>query len=69
MRRKNRQVKMSLDIPESYESDEDFMNDFMNIMDSVDWEMKVLDDDGEAVDVPLNSITLGDTLIEPEDED
>ncbi len=69
MRRKNRQIKMSVDIPECYENDEDFMNDFMNRMDDVDWTMKTLDDEDEAVDVPVNSITLGDIMIEPEDED
>ena len=68
MRRKNRQIKMTIDIPDSYDNDEKFMEDLRDTLDENGWRMVIEDEDGE-LDVPLNRITLGDIEIEPEEEE
>jgi len=67
MRRKNRQIKFMIDIPDEYEDDETFMGDFQETLDENGWSMVIENEDGETLDVPLNRITLGDVEIEPEE--
>ena len=67
MRRKNRQIKLTLDIPEQYEDDEEFMNDFMETLDENGWHMKVQDEDGDVVEINVSRVNLGDIEIEPEE--
>lgn len=72
MRRKNRQLKMTLDIPEQYEDDEEFMEAFMARLDTSNWKMGVGDKDDEElgiVPVTIKRLTLGEIEIEPEEEE
>ncbi len=76
MRRKNRQLKLILDIPEEFETEEDFMRSLMQRMDSTDWQMDLPlhpdeeeDEDAEIVYPPIHRITLGEIEIEREEEE
>lgn len=69
MRRKNRQIKMKIDLPDEYDSDEDFMVDFRDTLDEFGWAMVIVNEAKEEIDLPINSITLGEVEIEPEDEE
>lgn len=76
MRRKNRQVKMTLDIPDDYADEEEFMEALMAKMDNEPaWQMQLSeeeDDEGDitVVIVHISKMNLGDIDIEPEgDED
>lgn len=62
MRRKNRQVKLLLDIPADFEDEEDFMTALMERMDETGWQLHV---DGEVVNI--GRAELGDIQIEPEE--
>lgn len=64
MRRKNRVIKMMLDIPERYELEDDFMADLMCVLDNNEWKLGLLDDGTKAT---VHSVQLGEVLIEPED--
>jgi len=66
MRRKNRQVKMTLDIPEGYNSDDEFMQALMYVLDNMEWHLNLLSDGTAAT---VNRVQLGDVVIEPEDEE
>ena len=68
MRRKNRQMKLLVDIPDEYDDDETFMTDFRDTLDENGWDMVIVNEDEEKVEVPLNRVTLGDVDIEPEEE-
>ena len=65
MRRKNRQMKMMIDIPEIYETEDDFMGDLMGVLDNTEWKLGLLDDGTKA---NVHSVQLGEVLIEPEEE-
>ena len=69
MRRKNRQIKMTLDIPEAFENDEAFMLALADRMDESNWTVKVLDDDDIKHDAGVSAMVLGDVGIAPEEED
>lgn len=69
MRRINRQLKVTINIPDSYDNIEDFMRDLMDRMD---------DDGGDAWAISLgegkdsamiSNIKLADIDIGPEDDD
>jgi len=66
MRRKNRQIKLTLDIPEVFENDEDFMLSMADKMDGNGWTMKILDEDGVEHTAAVSVIVLGGVSIEPE---
>ena len=71
MRRKNRQIKMTVDIPDDYGTEEDFMADLMQKMDDTDWSI-VLAEDEEAdtcIEVPVSKMQLGEIEIGPDEED
>lgn len=79
MRKKNRQLKITIDIPDQYENDEDFMNDLQDTLDAKcndAWCILLLaeEDDYEgagdpgSIEVTLHSIQMGDVLIGPEGE-
>ena len=68
MRRKNRQLKMTIDVPENYDNDEEFMEALQDTLDENGWRITIVDEDGE-LDVPFNRLTLGDIEIEPEEEE
>ena len=68
MRRKNRQIKMTIDLPGDYEDDETFMQDFQETLDEHGWSMVVVDEDGDKIEIPIKSVTLGGIEIEPEEE-
>ena len=65
MRRKNRQMKMMIDIPECYETEDTFMEDLMCVLDNNNWKLGLLDDGTKAT---VHSVQLGEVLIEPEEE-
>ncbi len=67
MRRKNRQIKMTLDIPEAFENDEAFMLALADRMDESNWTVKVVDDDDMTHTAPVSTMILCDVSIEPED--
>lgn len=67
MRRKNRQFKVTVDVPESCESDEDFAYTLQDIMDKNDWHLTVLNPDGEEMRVPVSKINYADFELEQED--
>jgi len=69
MRRKNRQIKMTLDIPEAFADDEAFMLALADRMDESDWTVKVIDDDSIEHTAAVSVMVLGDISIEPEEED
>jgi len=69
MRRKNRQLKITLDIPEQYDNDEAFCQDLADHMDAIDWLMNVDDEHGDTQKCPISKIQLGGLEIEPEEED
>lgn len=69
MRRKNRQIKFTIDIPDQYADDEAFMSDLQETLDEQAWLMAVVDDEDIEMEVPINRITLGDIEIEPEEEE
>lgn len=69
-RRKNRQVKMTLSIPDEYKDEESFMQDFMDKMDRTGWDLSLDDADGETcIEVPVSAIQLGDIEIGPDEEE
>ena len=69
MRWKNRQIKMKLDIPKECEEDEEFMERFMDTLDSNGWVMKIgFEEDDTLVEVPIKQVQLGDVVIDPEEE-
>lgn len=69
MRRKNRQLKITIDIPDSYGTDEEFMEAVMERMDDQEgdegrgWCIRV-----DNQNVPISKILMGDIEIEPEEE-
>lgn len=65
MRKKNRQVKMTLDIPEQFKDDDDFLDAFGEKLDEVGWNFVLMDE----TDVPVTRVTLGDKEIVPEEEE
>lgn len=67
-RRKNRQMKFAVDVPDEYANDEDFMNDFMEKLDSVNWQLQIGGGNNAEYGVYVNKVTLGDIDIEPEEE-
>ena len=74
-RKKNRQLKVTIDIPDEFESDTDFMEVLQTSLDergNGDWCIRICDigeeGDGE-VEVPIHSIQLGDVLIGPDDDE
>lgn len=80
MRRKNRQIRVTLDIPEVFEDDETFMICFRDRLDELaketesPWCITVIDptdedDNPENMQVPISKISMGELEIEPEDED
>lgn len=70
MRRKNRQIKMTVDIPDEYDSEDDFMESLMQKMDLSDWQLQLdEDEEGEVTEVPISKMQLGEIEIGPEDED
>lgn len=72
MRRKNRQIKMMVDIPASFNSEEEFMEALMGRLDNVDWVMKVVDiedEEAEDIKVPISRVSFNEIEIEPEEED
>jgi hypothetical protein len=78
MRRKNRQIKLIVDIPDDFETDEDFMEAFEAKMDHAEWQLTIpkeapdedeeIDDD-DLIAVLINRVDLGDITLEPELED
>lgn len=68
MRRKNRQIKMTLDIPEEFDNDEDFLDAFGCTLDSNEWVMRIqADEDDEPSEVNISRVNMGDLEIEPEE--
>ncbi len=68
MRRKNRQIKMLIDLPVTHDDDEAFMGDLQETLDEHGWSMVVIDENGDKTEIPVNRVTLGDIQIEPEEE-
>lgn len=62
-RRKNRQLKVTFDVPDEYESDEDFMEFLMDKLDDpmtgVGW---------KVADLPIKKILMGGIEIAPEED-
>ena len=70
-RKKNRQLKVTINIPDEFESDEDFMEALQDSMDARggdDWGINLVGGEAE-IEVTIRSIILGDVLIEPEEEE
>lgn len=71
-RRKGRQMKLNFDVPEEFDSEEEFMEAFMDRMDDVGWRFSVApdpDEPGQFVDTHVTSIIMGDIEIAPEEEE
>lgn len=68
MRRVNRQIKMTLDIPAKYEDDEAFMVAFMDVLDNTDWALSLEVEDGRTISATVHRVQMGDVVIEPEEE-
>lgn len=71
MRRKNRQIKMTINIPEDYETEEEFMLDMQERMyaDGVNWTFQLETEAGFERPVHISAVTLGDIEIAKEEED
>ena len=63
MRRKNRQIKLMVDIPPEYKDEEEFMFALADRLDETGWNLKVDDND-----MPITEARLNDFVIEPEEE-
>lgn len=63
MRRKNRQIKLMVDIPPKFADEEEFMEAFMDRLDDVNWKMSV-----DGTNLHITRAELGDIMIEPEEE-
>ena len=64
MRRKNRQIKFTVDIPADCEDDGDFMEMLEDQLYDINWSAN-----GEEDGIPINKVTMGDYVIEPEFDD
>lgn len=64
-RRKSRQIKMTVNIPEEYDTEEAFMESLKKKMDDGGW-MINLDEDAEGIVtlVPVSKMQLGEIEIE-----
>ena len=69
MRRKNRVIKVYLDIPEEFDSDEDFLVALANEQDDFNWQTSVVSPDGLKVVAPIHSICIGDVQIDAGEDD
>lgn len=77
MRKKNRQLKVTIDIPDQFEDDTGFMEALQDTLDAKSedggWCIRIDDDPNPhspgEVDVTIRSISLGDVLIEPADDE
>ncbi len=69
MRKKNRQMKVTFDIPDYFDDEETFLLAFRDRLDGekVDWKMSVENSEGDNVPFSVSKITLGDIEIEPEE--
>ncbi len=61
-RRKNRRLEMTVNIPDDYANDEDFLNDLADAMDGLDWEIVM-----GTHDVSVGKIKIGDVEIDAEE--
>ena len=73
MQRKNRQIKITFDVPAQFESDEEFLLALQDAMDEDgvtidDWKLVILpeDEDGDNISMPINKIHFNGFEIEPE---
>ncbi len=67
MRRKNRQFKVTVDIPEECETDEDFAYMLQDTMESNNWKVTVQDEDGNKFGCPVSKVHYADFELEPEE--
>ena len=75
-RRKNRRLELTVNIPEDYANDEEFLNSLADKMDDTFWQLQLdedTDDDGDTTVtvVKVNKIKLGEVEFEhsAEEED
>jgi len=68
-RRKNRQMKLTITIPNTYANDEEFIDDLMAKLDSMGWVLQIGGDDHTDCDVYINCVGLGITEIKPEEDE
>lgn len=76
VRKKNRQLKVTIDIPDQFKDDADFMEALQDTLDAQcesEWCLRMVGDgdgvDDASIEATIHSISLGDVLIEPDDED
>lgn len=70
MRKKNRQFKITVDIPEEFESDEDFAYALQDTMDATEWKITVHNEAGEQIGCPVKKVNYMDfELVEDEEEE
>tara|TARA_R110000772_G_scaffold2839_1_gene10321 strand:- start:32503 stop:32712 length:210 start_codon:yes stop_codon:yes gene_type:complete len=69
MRRKNRQFKITCDVPAECQSDEDFAFMLQDTFDSNNWNCTVLDEHGEKQLVPVGKVNFSEFELGPEGEE
>ena len=67
MRRKNRQFKVTVDVPECCKTDEDFAYMLQDTMESNGWTVSVKDEEGTAYKCPVGKVNFADYELEPGD--
>lgn len=60
--KKNRQLKLTVDIPADYDNDEDFLLDLADKLDDVDWVLPIK----EGVHASISKAQIGENIVEPE---
>jgi len=68
MRRKNRVMKIYLDIPDQYESDEEFLEAVADKLDGQQWELELGEGD-DTYKAIVRSVAIGDVEIDAEEEE
>lgn len=68
MRWKNRQIKLYVNIPKSYQEDEDFAQDLAEVLDSNFWNVTVMKK-GIRQSIEVTKAVVGEIEIEPEGKD
>lgn len=69
MRRKNRQFKVTVDIPEEFNSDEEYAEALLETMYKTNWTITVHAEDGTKVGCPVHKVNYADFELEKEEDE
>ena len=69
MRRKNRQFKITVDVPEQFKTDEEFAQALLETMYSNNWVITVVNEDDEKVGCDVSKIQYAGFELDQEEEE